>query len=327
MRPVLRPGSHVLRRDAHELQVGLDPHHAVVLPDDPDTRASLALLSRAAEEREYDERGTLRLLQTQELLLDASALMPLIPASMTDSGQSGPNPARMPRTPRHDVAAVARSAGDDVGTLLSARQGCRVEARTFADTSTGLLGGTLADLLRKSGVPVARSVVPAGRTSRDRAAGPATEAARPAARFDVAALVGLGEPARDLVDDWMRAGVPHLLVRLTEGNATVGPFVVPGETACLRCIDAHHTDADPSWPLLVAQYASLRGRDRGDGVPEPVDSLVAKLALAWAARDLASHAEARRPTTWSATIRFDPYLTSVETQTWLRHPDCGCAWG
>ena len=41
---------------------------------------------------------------------------------------------------------------------------------------------------------------------------------------------------------------------------SIGPFVVPGETACLRCVDAHCTDADPSWPLLVRQYAAASSR-------------------------------------------------------------------
>jgi len=142
----------------------------------------------------------------------------------------------------------------------------------------------------------------------------------------MAALVGVGEPDRALVDGWMRARTPHVLVRLTEGFATVGPFVDPGRTACLRCLDAHHTDADPSWPLLVAQYSALTRRDRADGIPEPVDGLLARMVLAWAARDLTSYAERRRPSTWSATIRLDPQLGSVETRSWLRHPDCGCAW-
>lgn len=124
----------------------------------------------------------------------------------------------------------------------------------------------------------------------------------------------------------MRAGTPHLLVRLTEGSAVLGPFVVPGRTACLRCLDAHHTDVDASWPLLVRQYATASATDRADGVPEPVDSLLAGLALAWAGRDLASYAEGSRPSTWSTTIRLDAELTSIETRSWLRHPECGCGW-
>jgi bacteriocin biosynthesis cyclodehydratase domain-containing protein len=139
-------------------------------------------------------------------------------------------------------------------------------------------------------------------------------------------LLGVGEPDRELVDGWTRGGTPHLLVRLTEGRALVGPFVVPGATACLRCVDAHCTDADPAWPLLVQQYAAASASDRPDGVPEPLDPLLAALALAWAARDLAAYVDGRRPSTWSATVTLHPDPGHLETRSWLRHPGCSCTW-
>ena len=323
MRPVLRPGTHVLRRDRDELQVGLDPRNAVVLPDDSDTRASLALLSSSADVREYDASRTLDLLQTHGLLLDGSTFLPLIPSC--EAGASTRETHRTsrqgrPETSRQDVAALARSAGDAAGARLDARTGCRVDISTFTDAPDQTLAVTLVDLLHEAGVRTRR------RPSRNSRGTPVPPWRPPSATTDVAALVGVGEPQRDLIDDWMRTGTPHVLVRLSEGSATVGPFVVPGRTACLRCLDAHHTDADPSWPLLVAQYASLSRRDRSDGVPEPVDSILANLALTWAARDIASYAEGLRPSTWSATLRFDPHLTSIENRAWLRHAECGCGW-
>lgn len=322
MRPVLRPGTHVLRRDPRELQVGLDPRHAVVLPDDHDTRSSLELLNRSADAREYDGRDALDLLRTHGLLLDAGCFLPLLPSCEADQvSDRGVRPTARPMT-RHDVAALARAAGDGTAALLGNRKSCRVDVLAFADTEDKRLEHALLEMLRETGVR-ARRWTARPRSTTPPGSAPSTSAGPP----EMAALVGVGEPRRDLADAWMREGVPHVLVRLTEGSATVGPFVVPGRTACLRCLDAHHTDADPSWPLLVAQYASLRGRDRADGVPEPVDSSIATVALAWAARDLTSYAENRRPSTWSTTIRFDPHLTSIETRAWLRHPECGCAWG
>ena len=43
-RPALRPGWHVVRRDADTLQIGIDPPHRVVLSDSPGVRAVLAAL-------------------------------------------------------------------------------------------------------------------------------------------------------------------------------------------------------------------------------------------------------------------------------------------
>ncbi len=315
MRPILRPGTHVLRRDRRELQVGLDPRAAVVLPDDQDSRSSLALLARCAPEQEYGASQTLDALREHGLVLDGDILMPLIPWCPTRPGGAtrGQTHARLAR---HEAAAIARRAGDEGSTLLRARTRCRVAVEPFADTPDGLLRGELTSSLDHAGIEV-QTVGSVDTASREEPS---------AAMPTLVALVGAGEPQRELVDRWMRAGVPHLLVRLSEGAATVGPFVVPGRTACLRCVDAHHTDADPAWPLLVRQYATACTQDRADGVPEPVDSLLARLALAWAGRDIASYAEGSRPSTWSTTIRFDPQLSSLETRSWLRHPDCGCGW-
>ncbi len=143
---------------------------------------------------------------------------------------------------------------------------------------------------------------------------------------DVSVLAGVGEPPRELVDPWAQAGTPHLLVRLVEGDALVGPFVAPGRTACLRCVDAATADEDPAWPLLVHQYAALSARDRRDGVAEPLEPAMADLACAWAVRDVTAYLYGHRPSTWSATLRLDPLLHDIAATEWLRHPECGCAW-
>ncbi len=296
MRPILRPGTHVLRRSATELQVGLDPRHAVVLPDEPTVRSLLAGLATAAE---VDQPSpTLDLLAAHDLVLDSGSLLPLIPSGTTDSRPVA----------RHDVAALARAAGDDAPVLLQARTSARVTVATFGQHGSRL-AADLRTLLAGAGIGLTAAEGDRGRTDQP------------------IVLAGAGEPHRELLDPAMRDSTPYLLVRIVEGSATVGPFVVPGRTACLRCLDAHQSAADPAWPLLVEQYASTEGRDRPDGSPEPVDSLVTALALAWAARDLVSFTEGRRPSSWSTTIRFDPHLVSLEHQTWLRHPACGCAWG
>lgn len=141
----------------------------------------------------------------------------------------------------------------------------------------------------------------------------------------VVLLLCLGEVDRADLDPLVRAGTPHVLVRLVEGTAVVGPFVVPGTTACVRCIDAHLADQDPTSSTLAARHAWVR-HDRSDGVAEPVDTALATLAVAWAVRDLVSHVEGDRPSTWSTTVHLAPGLIRVTQATWLRHPACGCTW-
>lgn len=334
---MLRPGVHVLRRSATELQVGLDPRRALVLPDRPGVRGLLASLRSPASlpPEEYDDR-TLGLLAEAGLLVDADVLLPLVPdRPTTDLTAAGPRAGQRPpvaAVDRPDAAAVAAQSGEAAEPLLRARADARIEVVACGSPEAARVAAILVDLLTTAGVPCSRrgpGTQPPdgpgpgsgpGRSGRPRRRAPAVDVP------GTGVLVTVGEPARDRVDGWMRDGTPHLLLRLVEGYAVVGPFVRPGETACLRCIDAHHTDADPAWPLLVAQYAAAVTRPREDTVPEPVDAVLATLAAAWAARELVSHAEGRTPSVTGATIRLDPHLTALETCTWPRHPACGCSW-
>ena len=143
---------------------------------------------------------------------------------------------------------------------------------------------------------------------------------------DLVLVAGVGEPPRELVDPLTQAGTPYLLLRFVEGYAVVGPFVLPGRTACLRCADAALADEDPSWPLLVEQYVRACTRDRDDGVGEPFDPVLADLACAWVVRDATSYLSGIRPSSWSSSLRLDPQLHEIETTPWLRHPSCGCSW-
>jgi bacteriocin biosynthesis cyclodehydratase domain-containing protein len=287
MRPLLVPGAHVLRRHDGSFQVGLDPHDAVVLPDTPAVVSLLARLDGSAA-RPAD-RLTASPLDRAGLLVDERAAIPLL--AVADGDQVA---AR--------TASLLRSHGPRASTVVAARAQRAVGPVAFGAPTGGRLVRRLRDLLAEAGMACA--------------------AEEPA----VGVLTGLGEPDRELVDAWMRERVPHLVVRLSEGRATVGPFVAPGATACLRCVDAHHTDADPTWPLLVRQYAEASRRPRRDGLPEPLDPLLAAVALAWAARDLATYVDGGRPSTWSTTLILDAELTAVETRTWARHPGCGCSW-
>lgn len=145
-------------------------------------------------------------------------------------------------------------------------------------------------------------------------------------RAAVVLVLATGEPDRDLLDPLVRAGTPHLVVRLVDGGAVLGPFVSPGATACLRCIDAHRSLEDPDHVPVTARYVQASRRARRDGVPDVDDPALALAALAWAVRDVSAHLSGREPSTWSRTLLLGPEPARRQEQSWLRHPDCGCCW-
>lgn len=123
-------------------------------------------------------------------------------------------------------------------------------------------------------------------------------------------VVSPGPIPRTRLDGLMRSGTPHLLVEGGPTSWTVGPFVLPGATACARCVDA--ASPDPRRPVLLEQAR-----------PGPVDPVLRSLALAHAAREVVAWLDGDRPTTWSATLQVGD---RDDLQAWPRHPHCGCAW-
>lgn len=119
---------------------------------------------------------------------------------------------------------------------------------------------------------------------------------------------------RDRVDPVVRSGRAHLVVEGGPDAWTVGPFVVPGVTACLRCVDAHLGEADPRRGVVLEQLARLPGS------PDPLGRAQ---ALAWAVADLRGWLAGTTPGTWSASYTLGG---APRRREWLRHPHCGCAW-
>lgn len=119
----------------------------------------------------------------------------------------------------------------------------------------------------------------------------------------------LVEPRRTagLVSD----DIPHLPLELAGDRVTVGPFVIPGRTACGACAHAHRRDADPEWPLIAAQLLARPA--------PPTDAALIAAACALAVRMVS--APETEPAL-SATLRAGSVAA-----TWREHephPACWC---
>jgi bacteriocin biosynthesis cyclodehydratase domain-containing protein len=121
--------------------------------------------------------------------------------------------------------------------------------------------------------------------------------------------------------DLTRQRVPHLAVLAGEAIGVVGPLVIPGRTACLRCLDYARAANDPSWPLILAQI----GRRRP--APAACDTVLTTAVAAQAAAQ-ALLALDKAP---SASAAVNGTLELVlpdwrwRRRTWPPHPACPCA--
>jgi len=182
-------------------------------------------------------------------------------------------------------------------------------------------GRARASRMRPRGTPpTARDGTPP--TARDATArgGTLLRALRPGGKLpDLAVLVGQHDPELASALVWKR--VPHLAVAASEAIGVVGPQVVPGQSACLRCLDLTRTDRDPAWPLILAQLAGQEPQ------PAACDAALATAVAAQAASQALAFVD--RAAAASAVVNGTLELVLPDWQwrrrTWQPHYECSCS--
>ena len=89
-----------------------------------------------------------------------------------------------------------------------------------------------------------------------------------------------------LVSDLVRCGLPHLSVRIRDGNGVVGPLVLPGRSSCLRCADIIRSELDPHWLHLSAQLLGSAGHAESAMIHASVALALAEIDATLGALDL-----------------------------------------
>ena len=289
MRPVLDPASPLWRRDTEHLQVGSDPSDAVVLRDVPGV---LDLLRRCDGVRDADD--VLRTAPSDQQQALASALDALLDAGvLVDADSSWRLGAAAGEAARLTGAGVV---GSRAPLAVADRR-----RRRIGLAGSGLLTDPLAALLASCGASC----------SPGRASG-----------VDLVVLAGYPEPDRHLADACARDNIPHVVISLHARSAVLGPVVLPGRTACLRCADETRADTDPAWAALVPQLDQPLHRPvAAFAAASPV--LVATLVAATAATVLAM-LDDLPPAYGGGIVRWAAACGPPSVQPLPPHPRCGC---
>ena len=307
-------------RDRDTLQIGIDSRRAVALTGMAGIAWVISLLDGSRDRAQVIEAAAHRGVpaETAErvlaLLASAGALDDFPAATLRALSQ----PLRTRLAAELATVSLARGDCDGGARTLARRLAAQVRIH-----GSGRVAAGIASLLTTSGVCCLTHADPAGQAAGSLSPPPpATASARrapaSAARPDLVVLTARHLP--ELQAELMRDQVPHLVVSASEAIGTVGPLVMPGRTACLRCLDLFRTDHDPAWPLILAQLA---GRP-----PEPL-SCDAPLAAAVAAQ-ATSQALAFIDRAPSAVAVTNGTLELVlpawqwRRRTWPPHPECSC---
>lgn len=135
---------------------------------------------------------------------------------------------------------------------------------------------------------------------------------------DVEVLVSAGEPARSTFEVLLAAGVAHLPVVLDERRVRIGPFVVPGATSCLGCLDALLTSFDPAWAVLVPQF------ERSRLLPPALPQRLLFRAAAETIHQVECLLQGERPSTVGRFVSLGPGHGDLQVREVPLSPACSC---
>ncbi|MBW6433279.1 hypothetical protein KZ829_05910 [Actinoplanes hulinensis] len=349
-RPTLVPGLSRFWRTAGELQLGLDPAHAVLLRL-PDSRAARLLdlldgdraerlvLVRAAELDipPADARTLLDLLHEAGLVLPAASLLPAaLPSVVRDQLTAEAAALALGRAARSRGPGADRS-GPSPAQILRRRREARVVL-----TGRGRLGSTIAVALAQAGVghvfpDLAGVVGPTEITGapllasdvgspRHEAVSAALErivpgtGVHPIRRTPASLVIQLAhdEPPALVAAGHQARRQPHLSVTVRDGAGVIGPLVPAAGAPCLNCVDLHRQDRDDGWTGIAPPAAP-------DGI-EPCTVTTLLAATAYATAEALAFLDGAAPETLGAAVEIST-AGRFRRRTWPPHPRCGCQRG
>lgn len=335
MRPLVHPALARVWRDTTTVQIGLDPDRAVVLGG---LNAAETSLLRALDGRHDHATLRAKAIEAGGDATIADRLLDLLRAGgvVVDCDDLSTGDLRTdPLAPDRATAGLLTGAPDGGAHAMAVRREQWVEVR-----GAGRVGASVARLLGAAGVGRITVVDAATTSSHDlcpggldrrhvgrsrgpevqrlvrTSTGPVTEPSMPALVVIAPQPGAVVSPGGGLLGD----GIPHLMARVVEVTGTVGPLILPGRSACLRCLDLYRTDRDPAWPRIVAQTAQQRP------AVAACDVTLAAQVAALAAQQVLAHLDGFVPATVDGTVEITLPYGLPRRRSWTPHPACGCRW-
>jgi hypothetical protein len=347
MRPAIKAGLLTVWRDPDTLQIGIDPRRAVALRGMRGAEALINLLDGSRDLGQVlaaaQDRGVTRHAAERVIgLLAAAGALHDFPAATL---RALPDSVRARLAGELATVSLALGHADGGARVLARRQGAYVRVHGTGPvvsslaslltasgigrvSCTGVVGGTAAGRPAAgrpdAGGPRVAPWPPAGRVRLGHPGAGAPPAARRGAprrgrRPDLAVLVGSYPP--ELPGTLVTGGVAHLTATASEAIGVVGPLVVPGQTACLSCVDMARTDRDPAWPLILAQVSGRTAH------PPACAAVLAAAVAAQAATQALAFVDqaATAGAVINGTLEFVLPDWQWHRRSWAPHPRCRCS--
>jgi hypothetical protein len=117
--------------------------------------------------------------------------------------------------------------------------------------------------------------------------------------------------------------IAHMVVTTEGCSATAGPLVVPGVSACLRCVELGQQIHDPAWG-----HTHLQSQARRSSRETPCDNLLTSWAAVMAAMSTVAYLEANPDGALGLLVGQRLFATApgpqISAEAVALQPSCGC---
>jgi hypothetical protein len=120
---------------------------------------------------------------------------------------------------------------------------------------------------------------------------------------------------------WINRDVPHVAVTYTADEVWVSPMIIPGQSACLFCLDKMKTQNNPNWPVIATQL--LTSNKRFDDVSSQLFSAGIVVQKILSRLDKVSGFELAEENLSGYSLNLRTGL--VQEFRWPKHEACHCS--
>lgn len=139
-------------------------------------------------------------------------------------------------------------------------------------------------------------------------------------KIDCAVLISqqATEPRR--YASWLTNDVPHISVTFDAERVWVSPMIIPGQSACLFCLEKMRTEQDSNWPVIATQLISSNKRFDDAASQLFAAGIVVQKILARVDRVAGFDLAEENLVGFSLELKTG----KVIEYSWPQHPSCTC---
>ena len=139
-------------------------------------------------------------------------------------------------------------------------------------------------------------------------------------KIDCAVLIVQQAIAPRRYAHWVNRDVPHIAVSFDTQFASISPMIIPGQTACLFCLDAMRTKEDSNWPVLASQL--IASQKKFDDAASQLFTAGVVIQKILARIDKVAGFELNEENL--SGYRMNLNTGEVTEYIWPKHEACGC---